>query len=80
MTEAKKDIQQVNKSPVENFVVKYLKQFKQGMECNSAVEYKLKELTEFQFKAQLKAICDYERKNAPNSKFTKKIGYYKLKS
>ncbi|KAA6371708.1 MAG: hypothetical protein EZS28_032765, partial [Streblomastix strix] len=65
MTEAKKDIQQVNKSPVENFVVKYLKQLKQGMECNLAVDYKSKELTEFQFKAQLKDICNYERKNAP---------------
>ncbi|KAA6401679.1 MAG: hypothetical protein EZS28_002795 [Streblomastix strix] len=78
MTEAKKYIQKVSKSPVENFIVKYLKQLEQGMECNLAVEYKPKELTKFQFKAQLKDICDYERKNAPNSKCTKKIGYYKL--
>ncbi|KAA6359336.1 MAG: hypothetical protein EZS28_045137, partial [Streblomastix strix] len=79
MTQTKKDIQKVSKSPVENFVVKYLMQLKQGMECNLAVEYKPKKLTEFQFKAQLKAIYDYERKNAPKSNCTKKIGYYKLK-
>ncbi|KAA6361958.1 MAG: hypothetical protein EZS28_042515, partial [Streblomastix strix] len=79
MTEAKKDIQKVSKTPAENFVVKYLKQLKQGLECNLAVEYKPKELIEFQFKAQLKAICDYERKNAPKSNCTKNIGYYKLK-
>ncbi|KAA6360749.1 MAG: hypothetical protein EZS28_043724 [Streblomastix strix] len=79
MTEAKKDIQKVSKSPVENFVVKYLKQLKQGMECNQALDCKPKELTEFQFKAQLKAICDYERKNAPKCSGMKKIGYYKLK-
>ncbi|KAA6368958.1 MAG: hypothetical protein EZS28_035515, partial [Streblomastix strix] len=79
MTDAKKNIWKVSKSPVENFVVKYLKQLKQGMECNQALDYKPKELTEFQFKAQLKAICDYERKYAPKSSCTKKIGYYKLK-
>ncbi|KAA6360823.1 MAG: hypothetical protein EZS28_043650, partial [Streblomastix strix] len=44
-----------------------------------ALFYKPRELTEFQFKAQLKAICDYERKNAPKSNCAKKIGYYKLK-
>ncbi|KAA6362680.1 MAG: hypothetical protein EZS28_041793 [Streblomastix strix] len=49
------------------------------MECNQAIDYKPKELTEFQFKAQLKAICDYERKNAPKCSGMKKIGYYKLK-
>ncbi|KAA6353748.1 MAG: hypothetical protein EZS28_050725, partial [Streblomastix strix] len=79
MTEAKKDIQKVNKSPAENFVVKYLKQLKQGMDCNLAVEYNPNELTEFQFKVYLKVICDYERKNAPQSSGMKKIGYYKLK-
>ncbi|KAA6402819.1 MAG: hypothetical protein EZS28_001659 [Streblomastix strix] len=51
ITEAKKDIKQVNKSPVDNFVVKYLKQLKQRMECNFAEDCKPKELTEFQFKA-----------------------------
>ncbi|KAA6368808.1 MAG: hypothetical protein EZS28_035665 [Streblomastix strix] len=79
MTDAKKDIQKVSKSPVENFVVKYLQQLIQGMECSQALFYKPRELTEFQFKAQLKAICDYERKNAPKSNCAKKIGYYKLK-
>ncbi|KAA6368161.1 MAG: hypothetical protein EZS28_036311, partial [Streblomastix strix] len=64
MSEAKIDIQKVSKLPVENFIVKYLKQLKQGMECNLSVEYKLKELTVFQIKAQIKAFCDYERKNA----------------
>ncbi|KAA6335131.1 MAG: hypothetical protein EZS28_052999 [Streblomastix strix] len=79
MTDAKKDIQKVSKSPVENFVVKYLQQLIQGMEYSQALFYKPRELTEFQFKAQLKAICDYERKNAPKSNCAKKIGYYKLK-
>ncbi|KAA6387963.1 MAG: hypothetical protein EZS28_016509, partial [Streblomastix strix] len=79
MTDAKKDTQKVSKSPVENFVVQYLKQLIQGMECNQALYYKPRELTEFQFKAQLKAICDYERKNAPKSNYAKKIGNYKLK-
>ncbi|KAA6354225.1 MAG: hypothetical protein EZS28_050248 [Streblomastix strix] len=79
MTDAKKDIQKVSKSPVENFVVKYLLQLIQGMECSQALFYKPRELTEFQFKAQLKAIRDYERKNAPKSNCAKKIDYYKLK-
>ncbi|KAA6383222.1 MAG: hypothetical protein EZS28_021251 [Streblomastix strix] len=69
ITEAKKDTQKVNKLRVDNFVDKYLIQLKQGMEFNFAVDYKFKELSEFDFNAQLKAICNYERKYAPNSQF-----------
>ncbi|KAA6384326.1 MAG: hypothetical protein EZS28_020146, partial [Streblomastix strix] len=40
MTDAKKDLQKVSKSPAENFVVQYLKQLIQDKECSQALHYK----------------------------------------
>ncbi|KAA6369966.1 MAG: hypothetical protein EZS28_034507, partial [Streblomastix strix] len=61
MTEAKRDIIKANKSQIEDIILKHLDEFKQGVPCANALQYKPENIKLQFYEIDIKTYCDMDR-------------------
>ncbi|KAA6375161.1 MAG: hypothetical protein EZS28_029312 [Streblomastix strix] len=61
MTEAKRDIIKASKSQIEDVILKHLDEFKQGVPCTSALQFKPENIKQQFFEIGIKTYCDRKK-------------------